>query len=74
LKSVQQCQRRRVKCEKLMDGRRTLTHDKSSHGLWPCELKQELSTCTCILNYSIILKFIFSWLFSHSGIKLEHAK
>jgi hypothetical protein len=38
LKSVQRFQRRRVKCEKLMDGRRTLTHDKSSHGLWPGEL------------------------------------
>ena len=36
-------QRRRFKCEKLTDGqtdgRRTLTHDKSSHGLWPGELK-----------------------------------
>ena len=39
LKSVQRFQRRRVKCEKLTDGRRTLTHDKSSHGLWPGELK-----------------------------------
>jgi hypothetical protein len=32
LKSVQRFQRRRFKCEKLTDGR-TLTHDKSSHGL-----------------------------------------
>jgi hypothetical protein len=40
LKSVQRFQRRRFKCEKLMDGRRTLTHDKSSHGLWPGELKK----------------------------------
>ena len=39
LKSVQRFQRRRFKCEKLTDGRRTLTHDKSSHGLWPGELK-----------------------------------
>ena len=39
LKSVQWFQRRRVKCEKLTDGQRTLTHDKSSHGLWPGELK-----------------------------------
>ena len=39
LKSVQRIQRRRFKCEKLMDERRTLTHDKSSHGLWPGELK-----------------------------------
>ena len=39
LKSVQRFQRRRFKCEKLMDGRWMLTHDKSSHGLWPGELK-----------------------------------
>jgi hypothetical protein len=39
VKSVQRFQRRRFKCEMLMDGRRTLTHDKSSHGLWPGELK-----------------------------------
>ena len=37
--SVLWFQRRRFKCEKLMDGRRTLSHDKSSHGLWPGELK-----------------------------------
>ena len=37
--SVQRFQRRRFKCEKLTDGRRTLPHDKSSHGLWPGELK-----------------------------------
>ena len=42
LKSVQQFQRRRFKCEKLTDGR-TLTHDKSSHGLWPGELKTNWS-------------------------------
>jgi hypothetical protein len=24
-----------------LDGRRTLTHDKSSHGLWPGELKKQ---------------------------------
>jgi hypothetical protein len=35
--SVLWFQRRRFKCEKLTDGR-TLTHDKSSHGLWPGEL------------------------------------
>ena len=39
--SVQWFQRKRFKCEKLTDGRRTLTHDKSSHGLWPGELKKE---------------------------------
>ena len=38
--SVQRFQRRRFKCEKLTDGRRTLTHDKSSPGLWPGELKR----------------------------------
>jgi hypothetical protein len=38
LKPVQRLQRRRFKCEKLTDGR-TTTHDKSSHGLWPGELK-----------------------------------
>ena len=38
-KSVQRFQRRRFKGEKLMDGRLTLTHDKSSHDLWPGELK-----------------------------------
>ena len=40
--SVQWFQRRRFKCEKLTDGRtdgQTLTNDKSSHGLWPGELK-----------------------------------
>ena len=36
--SVQRFQRRRFKCEQLTDGQ-TLTHDKSSHGLWPGELK-----------------------------------
>jgi hypothetical protein len=40
--SVQWFQRRRFKCEKLTDGRRMLTHDKSSHGLWPGELKKNL--------------------------------
>ena len=45
LKSVQRFQRRRFKCEKLTDGRRTLTHDKSSHGLWPGELKILSSPC-----------------------------
>ena len=39
LKSVHRFQRRRVKCEKLTDGRLMLTHDKSSHALWPGELK-----------------------------------
>ena len=46
LKSVQRFQKRRFKCEKLTDGqtdvRQTLTHDKSSHGLWPGELKKKM--------------------------------
>ena len=46
LKSVQWFQRRRVKCKKLTD-RRTLTHDKSSHGLWPGELKKQSQTILC---------------------------
>jgi hypothetical protein len=37
--SVKWFQRRRFKCEKLTDRRRTLTYGKSSHGLWPGELK-----------------------------------
>ena len=41
LKSVQRFQRRRFKCEKLTDDGRTTTHDKSSHGLWPGELKKD---------------------------------
>ena len=40
--SVQWFQRKRFKCEKLTDGR-TLTHDKSSHGLRPGELKSNKS-------------------------------
>ena len=63
--SVQRFQRRRFKCEKLTDGRRTLTHDKSSHGLWPGELKitllqklqviDQLSEQTYIFTFSFIL-------------------
>ena len=34
--------------EKLTDGRRTLTHDKSSHDLWPGELKK--GGLFCVLN------------------------
>ena len=48
--SVQRFQRRRFKCEKLTDGRRTLTHDKSSHGLWPGELKKGKFYNTCLEN------------------------
>ena len=59
--SVQRFQRRRFKCEKLTDGR-TLTHDKSSHGLWPGELKKRKTPIQC--PYSLI--------FSLSGAKLAH--
>ena len=61
--SVQRFQRRRFKCEKLTDGRtngrRTLTHDKSSHGLWPGELKiynpETLATvCTQDKNKNLV--------------------
>ena len=50
LKSVQWFQRRRFKCEKLTDGRRTLTH-----GLWPGELMMgiciyPLHCCTLYLR------------------------
>jgi hypothetical protein len=45
LKSVQWFQRG-FKCEKLTDGRRTLTHYRSSHGLWPGELKMITSALT----------------------------
>jgi hypothetical protein len=45
--SVQRFQRRRFKCEKLTDrrtdGRRMLTHDKSSHGLCRLHLCQIMS-------------------------------
>jgi hypothetical protein len=47
LKSVQRFQRRFI-CEKLTDGW-TLTHDKSSHGLWPGELiKQQILILTIV--------------------------
>jgi hypothetical protein len=55
LKSVQRFQRRRVKCEKLTD-RQTLTHDKSSHGLWPGELKKKHST------HLIKHDFCYAWI------------
>ena len=51
LKSVQRFQRRRFKCEKLTDGRRTLTHDKSSHGLWPGELKMSSMIIVSTQNF-----------------------
>ena len=65
LKSVQQCQRRRVKCEKLTDGRRTLTHDKSSHGLWPGELDKSYLHVS-----SIIVLFLNSYSHDISHIQV----
>jgi hypothetical protein len=56
--SVQRFQRRRFKCEKLTDGRtdgrRTLTHDKSSHGLWPGELKNEHFNYSTLISMSVL--------------------
>ena len=63
--SVQWFQRRRFKCEKLTDGRRTLTHDKSSHGLWPGELKSSIAKQfydKCPLRYDTLLGRILSFL------------
>jgi hypothetical protein len=52
--SVQRFQRRRFKCEKLTDGR-TFTYDKSSHGLWPGELKKNVIR---FYDYSIMGGFL----------------
>ena len=53
--SVQRFQRRRFKCEKLTDERRTLTHDKSSHGLWPGELKSALDSQPPVIKFTSCL-------------------
>ena len=50
---VQRFQRRRFKCEKLTDGPTdgwTLTHDKSSHGLWPGELKMTVNKFDILIS------------------------
>jgi hypothetical protein len=65
LKSVQRFQRRRFKCEKLTDGRRTLTHDKSSLGLWPSELKKVLFT------YKITSNVVCPFVLFHLAIVLS---
>jgi hypothetical protein len=36
------------------DGRRTLTHDKSSHGLWPGELTIAVTYLTIAVTYLTI--------------------
>ena len=53
--SVQWFQRRRFKCEKLTDGRQTLSHDKSSHGLWPGELKINKTNIEHKKDHNIIM-------------------
>ena len=79
--SVQRFQRRRFKCEKLTDGRRMLTHDKSSHGLWPGELKmidelkkslQSRFECECVIQAMSICNFR-SWPGSNEDNKTEIA-
>jgi hypothetical protein len=65
--SVKQFQRRRFKCEKLTDGRRTLTHDKSSHGLWPGELKMTDYILELFRQF-LFPWFLFSWIYCpHEG-------
>ena len=69
LKFVQRFQRR-VKCEKLTDGRRTLTHDKCSHGLWPGELKTNKKSELKKINnffYTPIQKFLIWFIFRYSS-------
>jgi hypothetical protein len=62
LKSVQRLQRRRVKCEKLTDGRRMLTHDISSHGLWPGELKKKKQKSKKTKQKQICMLFLSGYL------------
>ena len=68
LKSVQRFQRRRVKCEKLTDGRRTLTHDKSSHGLWPGELKKKEPSFNKFMYSVYGIHYLLSY---HNGILMQ---
>jgi len=43
-------QKRRLKCEQLMDDRRRTPSDgKSSHCLWQGELKTNVNTQTCLI-------------------------
>jgi hypothetical protein len=61
LKSVQRFQRRRFKCEKLTDGRRTLTHDKIS---MICLRKaRKVSVCLSdFIDMSLLyLRHVMSW-------------
>ena len=82
--SVQRFQRRRFKCEKLTDGQ-TLTHDKSSHGLWPGELKTGVSAGMEMTRKYRILTFflkvhahyrhelVFFWRFSRPSALCTNA-
>jgi hypothetical protein len=51
-----------------MDGRRTLTHDKSSHGLWPGELiipseLESLGKKVCVDDHgSVFTKAVINFL------------
>jgi hypothetical protein len=60
--SVQRFQRRRFKCEKLTDGRTDATHDKSSPGLWPGELKMMslglTQTSGTYISFSAAMQFV----------------
>jgi hypothetical protein len=64
LKSVQRFQSRKFKCEKLADGR-TLTHDKSSPGHRPGELKTKQ-------NKKTISMFLFIFSFSLFYLKWHY--
>jgi hypothetical protein len=62
---VQRFQRRRFKCESLrctMDGRRTPSDGKSSHGLWPGELKTKKMSNTDPTGWSQVLEKIKQFL------------
>jgi hypothetical protein len=58
LKSVQRFQSRKFKCEKLADGQ-TLTHDKSSPGLWPGETKTKQKNYINVLIYFFLFSLLF---------------
>jgi hypothetical protein len=69
LKSVQRFQKRRVKCEKLTDGW-TIIQDKSSHGLWPGELKSIATKKGWKVRGMIIKIFVLQ--LQHSWISNPH--
>ena len=71
--SVQRFQRRRLKCEKLTDGRQTLTHDKSSHGLWPGELKNNCNDSFACFFFNFSDIFLISLTSDPSDFLLNRA-